>query len=127
MNTKGNTILITGGATGIGFALAQQFLKAGNEVIVCGRRKEKLKEAKAKLPALYTKVCDVRNESDRMKLINEVIRDYPGFNMLINNAGIQHLYDLQKFIETEKIRNEMTTNFLAPAHLTGLVAELFKK
>ena len=47
MRTKGNTILITGGATGIGFALAEAFVKAGNKVLICGRREARLKEAKA--------------------------------------------------------------------------------
>jgi len=45
MDISGNTILITGGATGIGYAIAESFLEAGNEVIICGRRKERLLEA----------------------------------------------------------------------------------
>lgn len=68
MKTKGNTIIITGGATGIGFALAQDFVKAGNRVIICGRRENRLKEAKRKLPQIETVICDVTKESDRQKL-----------------------------------------------------------
>lgn len=48
MELSGNTVLITGGASGIGFAFAERFIKAGNTVIVCGRRESKLKEAKGK-------------------------------------------------------------------------------
>jgi uncharacterized oxidoreductase len=59
MKTKENTILITGGATGIGFSLAETLVNAGNRVIICGRREGKLKEAKDKLPQIQTKVCDV--------------------------------------------------------------------
>jgi short-subunit dehydrogenase involved in D-alanine esterification of teichoic acids len=53
LEITGNTVLITGGASGIGFALAQAFLKEGNEVIICGRRTHKLQEAKRKLPHLH--------------------------------------------------------------------------
>ena len=52
MNITGNTVLITGGASGIGLALAERFLNAGNEVIVCGRRQEKLNEAKQRFPSV---------------------------------------------------------------------------
>ena len=55
MKTNGNTILITGGATGIGFSLAETLLNAGNKVIICGRREDKLKEAKDKLPQIQTR------------------------------------------------------------------------
>ena len=59
MKTKDNTILITGGATGIGLALAEAFLRQGNQVIICARRKERLAELKAKFPQVQTRVCDV--------------------------------------------------------------------
>ena len=54
MGLKGNTILITGGASGIGFAFAKRFAEAGSTVVVCGRRAEQLKEAKTLCPALHT-------------------------------------------------------------------------
>jgi NAD(P)-dependent dehydrogenase (short-subunit alcohol dehydrogenase family) len=63
MNIKGNTVLITGGATGIGFSLAEHFVKAGNNVIVCGRRQEKLREAKNKLPQIHTRECDLSKDN----------------------------------------------------------------
>ncbi|PNW07646.1 short-chain dehydrogenase, partial [Microbacterium testaceum] len=58
MKMSENTILITGGASGIGLSLAERFLNEGNEVIICGRRESKLQEAKEKFPSLHTKVCD---------------------------------------------------------------------
>lgn len=63
MNVGGNTVLITGGATGIGFALAEKFVSAGSVVIVCGRRRSRLQAAKQKLPALHIRQCDVSVES----------------------------------------------------------------
>lgn len=59
MQTTGNTILITGGSTGIGLAIAETFIKEGNEVLICGRRESKLLEAKQKLPQLHIQVCDI--------------------------------------------------------------------
>lgn len=60
METTNNSILITGGSTGIGLAIAESFIKAGNEVLICGRRESKLFEAKQKLPQLHIRVCDLR-------------------------------------------------------------------
>ena len=59
MRLTGNTILITGGASGIGLGLTKRFLEAGNEVIICGRRPDKLMEVKERYPGVHTKVCDV--------------------------------------------------------------------
>jgi len=70
MNISGNTVLITGGATGIGLALAERFLKTGSEVIVCGRRENKLREAQQKYPKLHIRLCDVSRESDRISLFH---------------------------------------------------------
>lgn len=65
MRISGNTILITGGATEIGLFLAEAFVKTGNEVIICGRRENKLKEAKIKLPQIHVKTCDLSEEKKR--------------------------------------------------------------
>ena len=96
MKTKGNTILITGGATGIGFSLAETLVNAGNKVIICGRREDKLKEAKNKLPQIQTKVCDVSKEKEREALFVWAKDNYPDLNVLINNAGIQRMVNLKK-------------------------------
>ena len=68
MKIWGNTVLITGGATGIGLAMAEEFVKGGSEVIICGRTEETLKQAKARLPLLHIKKCDVAKEAEREKL-----------------------------------------------------------
>lgn len=59
METTANTVLITGGASGIGFALAERFLQAGSKVIICGRREDKLRQAKGKHPEMDIRLCDV--------------------------------------------------------------------
>ena len=83
MKIQGNTILITGGATGIGLALAESFMEKGNKVIVCARTEEHLVHAKERLPGLQTRKCDLSKDSERRDL-------------LINNAGIQRVIDFRK-------------------------------
>jgi uncharacterized oxidoreductase len=96
MKTTGNTVLITGGATGIGFALAEAFLGAGNEVIICGRRRGKLAEARKKLPGLHVLACDVADEKGRRALFRWTTSRFGNLNILINNAGIQREIDFRK-------------------------------
>jgi uncharacterized oxidoreductase len=96
MKTNGNTILITGGATGIGFSLAEAFVKAGNDVIICGRRENKLEEAKEKLPQINIRKCDLSQEKERQMLYEWTSSNFKNLNILVNNAGIQRMIDLKK-------------------------------
>jgi uncharacterized oxidoreductase len=99
MKITGNTVLITGGATGIGFALARHMVGAGNDVIICGRRRDKLDEAQSRLPAIHTMVCDVAVHSDRVRLFNHIVSEFKSVNILVNNAGIQRMINLKKGLE----------------------------
>ncbi len=129
MKIQGNTILITGGATGIGLALAEQFLREGNEVIVTGRRKEKLREAYQKFPQLHTRPCDLTDAEQRDALVKWVLADFPGLNILVNNAGIQRQIDFsngpEDYLSGEE---EIGINFYVPIQLSaGLILHLRKK
>jgi uncharacterized oxidoreductase len=126
MKISGNTVLITGGATGIGFSLAKQLIKAGNEVIICGRRRATLIEAKTKLPQIHTKVCDVSNPKDRDALHRWVVSNFKGINILINNAGIQRMIDLKGGIkELSQNGNEVDINLSAPMYLSAYFIPVF--
>jgi uncharacterized oxidoreductase len=128
MKTKENTILITGGATGIGFSLAETLVKAGNRVIICGRREGKLKEAKGKLPQIQTRVCDVSREKERESLFNWVKDNFKDLNVVINNAGIQRMVNLKK--GTQDLfngENEIETNLVALIHLSAYFIPLLLK
>jgi len=128
MQLTGNTILITGGATGIGYALAEKFLAAGNTVITCGRRESRLQEAAAKLPGLVTRVCDVGDAQQREELFHWVTEQYPTVNVLINNAGIQRDID---FLTTDEdwsvTASEIRINLDAPIHLSKLFIPVLMK
>jgi uncharacterized oxidoreductase len=121
MKINNNTILITGGATGIGLALAKQFIANNNTVIVCGRRQEKLDEAKEILPSLVTINCDISKIEQRRELFKTCLEKYADLNILINNAGIQREIDFRKG-EEDYLNgdSEIEINLEATFHLTAL-------
>lgn len=93
MKLAGNTTLITGGATGIGLALAEAFLAAGSEVVICGRRESRLLEAQRRRPCLHVRTCDVANPDERKALAQGTAENFESLNLLVNNAGIQRNID----------------------------------
>ncbi len=123
MHIENNTILITGGATGIGFALAERFLAANNNVIVCGRREEALQAAKQKLPGLQIRVADLNDAGERQNLIAWTVENFPNLNILVNNAGIQREFRVKDPTLAADFlnENEIETNLTAPIHLTFLL------
>ena len=128
MDTTKNTILITGGSTGIGLAMAEAFVKAGNEVLICGRRENKLVEAKRKIPQLKTLICDIASKNERQTLLNWAISEASEVNILINNAGIQReisfVTGAQDFNDYD---SEIETNLTASIHLAALFIPHFLK
>jgi uncharacterized oxidoreductase len=122
MNLSGNTILITGGATGIGFALAAELVPRGNEVIICGRRQEKLDEAKRQLPSITTRVADLSKHDEHVALAEWLTSTFPRLNIVVNNAGVQHTFSAAAGTrDLGKAEEEIATNLLAPIHLTALL------
>ncbi len=118
MELTGNTILITGGSEGIGFALAKGLVEE-NTVIVCGRSREKLTRAGAEVPGLYTEVCDITLDAERQAMVERVLSTHPGLNMLINNAGSKQRTDLLSSNNLdEAMMRDMAVNFTAPVSLT---------
>ena len=128
MDPSSHTILITGGASGIGLALAERFLRTGSEVIVCGRSLTRLDEAKEKLPDVHIRVCDLAQKSERVLLFQRITEAFPRLDVLVNNAGIQHWIRLSENEDWEKARSEIAINFEAPVHLSMLfVPHLLKQ
>ncbi len=128
MNSSNNAVLITGGATGIGFSLAKAFIEAGNDVLICGRRKDRLLLAQSKFPDLKIFSCDVSKEKDRFELFNYVKQNLPNMNILINNAGIQR--DVNLIDGLEDLLNgedEIKVNLEAPIHLCLMFLPFLKE
>ena len=124
MKLANNKILITGGGSGIGLGLTERFIKENNTVIICGRRQAALKEAAKKFPSVITKVCDLSIEAERIELFNWVTKNHRDLNVLVNNAGIQNWMSITDSDFYEKAKGEITTNVLAPVHLTSLFINL---
>jgi len=120
MKTSHNKILITGGASGIGLGLTERFIQDNNTVIICGRREDVLKEVAEKFPSVITKVCDLSDEAERKTLYTWIAENHNDLNVLVNNAGIQNWMDISDEDFYEKANTEVTTNILAPIHLTHL-------
>lgn len=112
MNPAGHVVLITGGASGIGFALAQQFSSAGNRVIIVGRSEHKLRSAACALPGVIACAADISIASDRNRLVSE----FTDISVLVNNAGIQNLSHFPDSTPAD-IEYELNVNFLAPVLL----------
>jgi uncharacterized oxidoreductase len=120
MQLASNTVLITGGASGIGLELAKRFLQEGSTVIVCGRRGEKLDEARSRHPEIKTLVCDLSKEKDRKRLCDWAVGEFPRLNVLVNNAGIQRRVRVMDEKRWAPTHEEIAINLEAPVHLCGL-------
>jgi uncharacterized oxidoreductase len=124
MHMQSNTILITGATSGIGLALALEFESLGNTVIICGRRGDRLEKIRRDHPGIETRVCDVSDPSQRVSLAEWTRSHHPELNILVNNAGIQLTADLTKPVDLQRIHAETEINFIAPLHLSSLLAGL---
>jgi uncharacterized oxidoreductase len=121
MTFSNHTVFITGGASGIGFGLAELFTAAGSKVVICGRRIKALERAKEQLPGSEIIQCDLSIENERIKLAETLKNKFPGLNILINNAGIQQRINIDDPGFWEKAKEEIATNLTAPIHLTHLL------
>lgn len=115
----GNTILITGGGSGIGRALAEAFHKKGNQVVIAGRRQEAMKAVSDANPGIESVVLDIGDKDSIAAFAEEVIRTYPKLNVLINNAGIMKPEDLTSGDYLSDAEDTVTTNLLGPIRLTA--------
>lgn len=128
MQTSGNTILITGGGSGIGRALAEAFHRRGNRVIVAGRRASALEDVARANPGIETVVLDVTDPQDIARVAAKIAADYPTLNALVNNAGIMQTEDWRAAdVNTGIAEATIATNLLAPIRLTAALLPLLRK
>jgi uncharacterized oxidoreductase len=127
MKTTGNTILITGGGSGIGRGLAEAFHALGNHVIIAGRRKQALDETTAANPGMTSVTLDIEDPASIRSLALQLAKEYPALNVLINNAGIMRFENLltqqDDLADAESI---VATNLLGPIRLTAALLPLLR-
>jgi uncharacterized oxidoreductase len=128
MKTTGNTILITGGGSGIGRALAEAFHDLGNHVVIAGRRKQALDQTTAANPGMTSLMLDIEDRANIRAFAGDVAARYPALNVLINNAGIMRREKLEAqpedLADAEAI---VATNLLGPIRLTAALLPLLQK
>lgn len=117
MNSTGNTILVTGGTSGIGLGLALKFHEAGNNVIIAGRRKALLDKIVAEHPGIDSVLLDVRDPQSILGASEALAISHPNLNVLINSAGIMHWEDLTDPDDLITAENIVTTNLLGTIRL----------
>ncbi len=124
MNTSNNTILITGGASGIGLGLVERFLQEKNTVIICGRREAALQKVSDKFPSVITKQCDLALPEEREALFQWISANHSDVNVLVNNAGIQNWMSIADPDFFQRAQSEIAINIEAPLHLASLFMQL---
>jgi uncharacterized oxidoreductase len=123
MKTSGNTILITGGGSGIGAELARRFHAQGNRVIVAGRRREALDAVIAGRDGMFAMTLDVESAEGVEDFAARVIAEHPSLNVLVNNAGIMRFEALDTRRDLADAEATITTNLLGPIRLTDALIE----
>jgi uncharacterized oxidoreductase len=128
MKTNNNTILITGGGSGIGFEIAKLFSQNDNKIIITGRNEERLQKAAARLENTTAIAADITSEEDVNQVVEKVKQDFSELNVLINNAGNASYYNLvaPEVNAYEKASEEMDTNFLSVIRLTEKLLPVLK-
>jgi uncharacterized oxidoreductase len=128
MKLTGNTILITGGGSGIGRGLAEAFHALGNKVIISGRRKEALDATTAANPGMAALTLDIADPGGIRSFATRIASDFPSLNVLINNAGIMRMEKLlaqpADLADAEAI---VTTNLLGPIRITAALLPQLQK
>ena len=121
MQPSGNKVLITGATSGIGYALAHHFLRQGNEVLAVGRQLNHLLQLQAEYPrTLHPLACDLTQRAQLDDLVGRLERQHPDLNVLVNNAAVQHNYDLLPGDNVvSRIESEIQLNLTVPLQLVG--------
>lgn len=123
MKSSGNTILVTGGGTGIGREYAHRWHDAGNVVIVAGRTMAHLEETAEGRDGLHPIALDIADEASIAPFAKDLVARFPGFNVLMNNAGIMPYEDISARRDLSDAQAVVAINLLGPIRLTDALVD----
>jgi uncharacterized oxidoreductase len=123
MKSTGNTILITGGGTGIGRALAHRFADQGNAVIVTGRTRGALDKTIAGRDTMIAYTLDITDADAIRTFAQKAVERHPALNVIVNNAGIMKFEDLTRARALADAEATVATNFLGPIRLIDALTD----
>ncbi|MDF3838799.1 SDR family NAD(P)-dependent oxidoreductase [Cupriavidus basilensis] len=126
MKLTGNTVFVTGGGSGIGRGLAEALHKLGNQVIISGRRPERLQATIDANPGMHAVSLDIADPTDIKKVAEQLIADHSSLNVLINNAGIMLLDDAAGPVDDDLLSSTVATNLLGTIRMTSALIEHLK-
>jgi uncharacterized oxidoreductase len=126
MKLAGNTILITGGGSGIGRGLAEALHQRKNQIIIAGRRKDRLMEVAKANPGMAWVELDIEDPANVSAVAKKLTADYPKLNVLINNAGIMNIDDVSATVDDKLLVSTLTTNVMGPIRMTSALIEHLK-
>jgi uncharacterized oxidoreductase len=129
MRMKGNTIFITGGSSGIGQGLAEAFHKLGNQVIIAGRREDRMLGICDANPGMKYWFLDVTDRASIQKVAAEVTDEFPGLNCVINNAGLQKVHNFvgEPSLDDAGMMEEINANFVGAIRVAAAFAPQLSK
>jgi uncharacterized oxidoreductase len=127
LKLTGNTILITGGGSGIGRGLAEALHQRKNQVIIAGRRKDRLAEVAQANPGMAWVELDIEDPASISTVAKKLIAEYPKLNVLINNAGVMNIDDVSAAIDEKLLVTTLTTNVMGPIRMTSALIEHLRR